>query len=125
MSTMMKAFYVKGEDAELRSIPVPVPGRNEVLIKVLRAGICNTDIEILKGVTQSVEELNRTVTETEPSNFQARENPEGLRRLATCEEAECKGAITPLQSAALRESAFDAGNSQLPFIRSNQLRNQR
>ena len=49
MSTMMKAFYVKGEDAGLRSIPVPVPGRNEVLIKVLRAGICNTDIEILKG----------------------------------------------------------------------------
>ena len=49
MSTMMKAFYVKGEDAGLRSIPVPVPGRNEVLIKVLRAGICNTDIKILKG----------------------------------------------------------------------------
>ena len=29
--------------------PVPVPGPEEALVRVLRAGICNTDLEILKG----------------------------------------------------------------------------
>lgn len=29
--------------------PVPQPGPNEALVRVLRAGICNTDLEIVKG----------------------------------------------------------------------------
>src|SRR3989338_7735230 len=30
-------------------IPVPVPQREEALIKILLSGICNTDLEIIKG----------------------------------------------------------------------------
>lgn len=38
-------------DAEKRVVPLPNPrpGPGEALIRVLRAGICNTDLEILKG----------------------------------------------------------------------------
>ena len=32
-----------------RAAPVPIPGAEEALVRVLRAGICNTDLEILKG----------------------------------------------------------------------------
>jgi len=41
--------YVVGEETGLKKIPIPVPKVGEALIKVLRAGICNTDLEILKG----------------------------------------------------------------------------
>ncbi|XP_071129686.1 2-deoxy-scyllo-inosamine dehydrogenase-like [Mytilus edulis] len=35
---------------ELKSgIPIPVPGPGEALVKVIRAGICATDLEIIKG----------------------------------------------------------------------------
>lgn len=30
-------------------IPVPVPGKGEALVRVLRAGVCNTDLELLAG----------------------------------------------------------------------------
>ena len=49
----MKGFYVsKPGDTHgaLRlDIPIPVPGNNEAKIQVLRAGVCNTDLEILQG----------------------------------------------------------------------------
>ena len=31
------------------NIPLPVPAKDEALIKVLISGICNTDLEIVKG----------------------------------------------------------------------------
>lgn len=34
---------------ELKTVPVPEPGPGEALVKLIRAGICNTDLEILKG----------------------------------------------------------------------------
>ena len=48
---MMLAFQItpdhpKGKVVE---VPKPQPGGNEALIQVLRAGICNTDMEIMKG----------------------------------------------------------------------------
>lgn len=45
----MKAL-VYNENLKLRSeYPMPIPLSDEVLIKVTHAGICNTDIEIIKG----------------------------------------------------------------------------
>jgi threonine dehydrogenase-like Zn-dependent dehydrogenase len=47
---MMKAYlFEKDKAARLQSVPMPIAGQNEALIKINRAGICNTDIEILKG----------------------------------------------------------------------------
>jgi threonine dehydrogenase-like Zn-dependent dehydrogenase len=45
----MKAIIFDGELKFVNDYPVPEPGKGEVLIKVHLAGICNTDLEIIKG----------------------------------------------------------------------------
>ena len=46
----MKAAVLKNWlDLELCDIPVPVPGENEALIKVKRAGVCGSDITVYRG----------------------------------------------------------------------------
>jgi len=46
----MRAIYFNGNKAEFRSdLPTPTPSDDEVLIKVQTAGVCKTDLEILKG----------------------------------------------------------------------------
>ena len=44
----MKAL-VFDEKLRVDDVPMPVPGAGEALVKVLAAGICNTDIEIRRG----------------------------------------------------------------------------
>lgn len=44
----MKALYYDNY-LELRNMPEPMLEKGEALIKILYAGICNTDLEILKG----------------------------------------------------------------------------
>ena len=44
----MKALVFK-DRLEIRDVPVPEPAPHEALIRILMAGICNTDIEITKG----------------------------------------------------------------------------
>ena len=46
----MYAIWLENEDLYIRDdLSVPVPAHNEVLIRVLRAGICNTDLELMRG----------------------------------------------------------------------------
>jgi threonine dehydrogenase-like Zn-dependent dehydrogenase len=45
----MKAVYFDGHHLELVALPKPSFKGNETLIRLLKAGICNTDIEITKG----------------------------------------------------------------------------
>ena len=45
----MKAVKFDGELKLINDAPVPQPAENEALIRVLMAGICQTDIEIIKG----------------------------------------------------------------------------
>jgi threonine dehydrogenase-like Zn-dependent dehydrogenase len=45
----MLAVFFDGNKLALRDLPPPRPAEGEVLIRVLAAGICNTDLEILKG----------------------------------------------------------------------------
>lgn len=46
----MRAILFDGKDLEfLTDYPIPVPEVNEALIRVRLAGICNTDLEIIKG----------------------------------------------------------------------------
>jgi threonine dehydrogenase-like Zn-dependent dehydrogenase len=45
----MKALYFDGSLRMETSVPQPVPEKGEALVRVLVAGICGTDLEILKG----------------------------------------------------------------------------
>ncbi len=45
----MKALFFDGEKPELRDIANPEPPPGEALVRVLMAGVCNTDLEILQG----------------------------------------------------------------------------
>ncbi len=46
----MKALYLDNNQLQLRTdIPIPQPPTGEALIKVLCAGICNTDLELMRG----------------------------------------------------------------------------
>jgi len=45
----MKALVFSNKKIELKEIPIPEPKQNEALIKIIKAGICNTDLEILRG----------------------------------------------------------------------------
>ena len=46
----MKAVWLQGGQFKLRhSVPVPEPPSGEVLVRVTRAGICNTDVELARG----------------------------------------------------------------------------
>ena len=46
----MKAAVLKNWlDLELCDIPMPVPGKDEALIKVKLAGVCGSDIVVYRG----------------------------------------------------------------------------
>lgn len=46
----MKAIWLKGQKISIRDdIPMPVPVEGEALIRTLMAGICSTDLELLRG----------------------------------------------------------------------------
>ncbi|MBD2199010.1 MULTISPECIES: MDR/zinc-dependent alcohol dehydrogenase-like family protein [Calothrix] len=46
----MKGLWLENNQLQLRNdIPTPEPPPGEALVRVLRAGICNTDLELLRG----------------------------------------------------------------------------
>ena len=45
----MKALYFNGKELKSRRFPKPRGRRGEVIVKVHLAGICSTDLEILRG----------------------------------------------------------------------------
>lgn len=46
----MQALWLENKQLELRrNLPIPEPPAGEALVRVLRAGICNTDLELLRG----------------------------------------------------------------------------
>ena len=45
----MRALFFDGEKLSLVDLPIPDRPKGWVLIKVKLAGICNTDLEILRG----------------------------------------------------------------------------
>lgn len=45
----MKALCLKDGELKLKELPTPVANENEALIKVKLAGICKTDLELVKG----------------------------------------------------------------------------
>ncbi len=46
----MKALWLENNQLQLRTdVPIPSPPPGEALVRVVRAGICNTDLELLRG----------------------------------------------------------------------------
>ncbi len=45
----MKAVLLKGGKIYVEEVPVPVPEEKEALVRIVKAGICNTDLELLEG----------------------------------------------------------------------------
>ena len=45
----MRALVINNELRLERDYPTPVPPRGEALVRVVQAGICNTDLELVKG----------------------------------------------------------------------------
>jgi len=45
----MRALWLEDRTLSLREIDVPTPPPGEVLVRVLAAGVCNTDIELTRG----------------------------------------------------------------------------
>lgn len=49
-SATMRGLWLEGGEARLRDdVPLPRPPEGEALVRVLRAGICNTDLELVRG----------------------------------------------------------------------------
>jgi propanol-preferring alcohol dehydrogenase len=50
MNTMKAAVvHAFGQPLRLEDVPVPTPGRNEVLVKVMASGVCHTDLHAAEG----------------------------------------------------------------------------
>ena len=45
----MRALWLESRQLDVRHVPIPDPPPGEALIRVLKAGICNTDIELTRG----------------------------------------------------------------------------
>jgi threonine dehydrogenase-like Zn-dependent dehydrogenase len=45
----MRALYFDGDDARVTDAPLPEPSEDNAVVRVSLAGICNTDLEIVKG----------------------------------------------------------------------------
>ncbi|MEQ8754013.1 MAG: alcohol dehydrogenase catalytic domain-containing protein [Coleofasciculus sp. G1-WW12-02] len=46
----MQALWLENNQLQLRQdIPIPQPPSGEALVRVIRAGICNTDLELIRG----------------------------------------------------------------------------
>ena len=45
----MRALYFDGDDARVTDAPRPEPSEDSAVVRVSLAGICNTDLEIVKG----------------------------------------------------------------------------
>jgi threonine dehydrogenase-like Zn-dependent dehydrogenase len=46
----MKGLWLENQQLQLKTdLPIPEPSTDEALVRVLQAGVCNTDLELLRG----------------------------------------------------------------------------
>ncbi|HEY9828579.1 MAG TPA: alcohol dehydrogenase catalytic domain-containing protein, partial [Stenomitos sp.] len=46
----MKGLWLDEQHLQLRTnLPIPEPAAGEALVKVIQAGVCNTDVELMRG----------------------------------------------------------------------------
>ncbi len=50
----MKAARLEDGTLEIQEVPTPVPGEEEALIRISSAGVCHSDLHIVRGDWQGV-----------------------------------------------------------------------
>jgi 2-desacetyl-2-hydroxyethyl bacteriochlorophyllide A dehydrogenase len=58
---MKAAVFFKKHDLRVMDVKKPVPGENEVLIKVMACGVCGTDVHIYEGSAGATEPKPQTI----------------------------------------------------------------
>ncbi len=48
-NTMRAAFFLGDGEVELRAVPIPVPGKGELLVRVAANGVCGSDRKVFQG----------------------------------------------------------------------------
>lgn len=50
---MLQEIMVKPGKIEFQEVEIPQPGENQVLVKIMKIGICGSDIHVYHGSTPS------------------------------------------------------------------------
>ena len=91
MKAVVKATAAPG--AEIRDVPVPHAGPGEVLLRVLRAGVCGTDLHIWSWDRWSQGRVQPPVTLGHEFVGEIVERGEGVTNLGTGERVSCESHI--------------------------------
>jgi len=91
MKAVVKAAAAPG--AEIRDVPVPTAGPNEVLLRVLRAGVCGTDLHIWSWDRWSQGRIQPPVTLGHEFVGEIVELGPGVTKLTVGERVTCESHI--------------------------------
>ena len=91
MKAVVKTAAAPG--AEIRDVPVPVAGPGEVLLRVLRAGVCGTDLHICNWDRWSQERIKPPVTLGHEFVGEILELGPGVSNLAMGDRVSCESHI--------------------------------
>ena len=91
MMAVVKA--AAGPGAEIREVPVPVCGSGELLLRVLRAGVCGTDLHIVEWDRWSQGRLKPPVTLGHEFVGEIIEIGEGVEGFAVADRVACESHI--------------------------------
>ena len=91
MKAVVKAAAAPG--AEIRDVPVPVAGAGEVLLRVLRAGVCGTDLHIWNWDRWSQGRLKPPVTLGHEFVGEIVERGPGVTNLSVGQRVSCESHI--------------------------------
>jgi threonine 3-dehydrogenase len=91
MRAIVKA--TRGPGVEIREVPVPTCGPGQVLLRVLRAGVCGTDLHIYSWDRWSESRLHPPVTLGHEFVGEIVERGEGVTRLEIGERVSCESHI--------------------------------
>ncbi len=91
MKAVVKTTAAPG--AEIRDVPIPTAGAGEVLLRVLRAGVCGTDLHIWSWDRWSQDRIRPPVTLGHEFVGEILELGSGVTKLAVGERVSCESHI--------------------------------
>jgi len=91
MHAIVKA--VRGPGVEIREVPVPTCGPGEVLLRVLRAGVCGTDLHIYNWDRWSEDRVNPPITLGHEFVGEVVERGAGVAQIQVGDRVSCESHI--------------------------------